>query len=223
MTNINALSPPRWEVVLAILFGPVAVYYGIAWILGKIVHLTYSQSLDAYPWVLIGMYLFLGIVVYRESIADGLGLPRFFDNNRRKVLGAIGLGVLLVFGILLIENYYEVIWSVFAPIPTATYSKSPFTIDVMIVALPIGAGIVEELVWRGYGISRLQALTGSQWKSILISSIGFGIWHVDLFHFGYAFLDGLLFGYVYSRYKSLLPVVIGHWLFDFIAALATFG
>jgi len=222
-TTNAAAKRPQWKIVLPILFGPVAVYYGVAWILARVIRLPQAEYLDAYPWVLLGMYVFLFFVIRRATTTEGMKIPEIVNIRRGKLLADIGIGVAVFFGLLLINSVYSVLWSSRFPLPQVTYSSNPFTIDTMILLLPIGAGIVEELVWRGYGNSRLLVLTGSPLKSILISSLGFGMWHVDLFHFGYTFIGGLFLGYIYTTNKRLLPCMVGHWLYDFIATLSYFG
>ena len=221
--EVHQLPKPHWEVVLAVLFGPPAIYYGVGWILQGPMHVSRATILDIYPLILSGVYLFLFLVVWQVSIRDGSGLSEIINLGRDKILPGIGLGVLLFFAILFISGTYSSVWASFIPVPHVTYSSNPLTIDEMIILLPLGAGVVEELVWRGYGITRLQVLTGSPWKSILISALAFGAWHLNLYQFGYTFLGGIFVGYVYYRFKSLVPCMLGHWLYDFVGAVFYFG
>jgi membrane protease YdiL (CAAX protease family) len=61
------------------------------------------------------------------------------------------------------------------------------------------AGFVEEFIWGGDGITRLEILTKSFRKSILISAVGFGLWHLNPFNISYTFLGGLFLGWVHAR------------------------
>jgi membrane protease YdiL (CAAX protease family) len=69
----------------------------------------------------------------------------------------------------------------------------------------------EELLIRGYLISRLMRLFG-MWKSVLVSSIIFSIWHFSHGIIGllYSFLFGIIFGIAFTKTRSLCPLVIAH-------------
>ncbi len=216
------MGRPRWDITLAILFGPVAINFAISWTLLHVLLIPHSQFLDLYPWLLLGLYGLLVFVVRWASDADGIPLSGVINFRRPKVLEDLVTGVSVCFGVLAIEIAYAYLWSTRLPVPATEFSSNPISVGVTILALPVAAGFVEELVWRGYGITRLQALATGPWKAIVISSLGFGVWHIDLFGFGYAFLGGLLLGFIYYRYKRLLPVVIGHWLYDTVATLLYF-
>ncbi len=209
-----AMGRTRWRIVLPILFLPVAVNYGVSSLL-RVSGLSDSLYLDVYPWTLLGIYALLAFIVRQASSYDGPGLSAIFNFESNKLRADLEVGVLLFFALYLVNSVYATLWSVYLPVPSSPIGTNPLTIGIALLALPIAAGLVEELVWRGYGITRLMTLTGSGWVSIVVASIGFGIWHIDLYGFGYAFLDGILLGYVYTRYRRMLPLVVGHWVLDF--------
>jgi hypothetical protein len=81
------------------------------------------------------------------------------------------------------------------------------------------------MVYRGYVQPRLVALTGKPWLAILITALGFGLqhialpftdWQTSLSRFLSTFLLGLVFGALYQKQKRLIPLIIAHWLIDFI-------
>lgn len=84
------------------------------------------------------------------------------------------------------------------------------------------AGIMEELMFRGYLLSRLEVIFKNKSLAIIISSVLFG-----LIHFGYGTLQniivpifiGALFALYYSRYKNILVLIIAHFLYDLILML----
>jgi membrane protease YdiL (CAAX protease family) len=79
------------------------------------------------------------------------------------------------------------------------------------------AGFLEELIFRGYMIPRLQLLFKNHHLPIIISSIVFG-----LLHLGYGtvinvvvpVIIGLVFGYHYQRYRNIKILIICHLLID---------
>lgn len=93
-----------------------------------------------------------------------------------------------------------------------------------LLVLPITAGFIEELVYRGYALPRLEAAMRSQWLSLLIVSLGFGIqhialplvdWQTSLARFLGIFPIGLVFGWIYFKQRRLLPLIVGHWAVNF--------
>ncbi len=92
------------------------------------------------------------------------------------------------------------------------------------------AGALEEVGFRGI-ILTVFLNRYSKWKSILFSSLGFGLMHllnlmngVDLVwvleQVAWAFIIGLFYGYVFVRTRSLLPSMIVHYMSNaFISSL----
>ncbi len=93
---------------------------------------------------------------------------------------------------------------------------------LLLIFTAITAGIVEELLFRGYLLSRLQLFFKNSYVPVIISSVVFG-----LFHIGYGtvlnvigpVLLGVLFALYYNRYKNIIPVIIAHSLYDLVIIL----
>jgi hypothetical protein len=89
----------------------------------------------------------------------------------------------------------------------------------------IGAGIGEELIWRGFLFERLKALFGSSVRTtiaiVAITSILFGLAHLhDQGWPGVAqsTIVGAVLGTGYTRLKRIWPVMVAHAAFDVTAA-----
>ncbi|MBR3645367.1 MAG: CPBP family intramembrane metalloprotease [Lachnospiraceae bacterium] len=80
---------------------------------------------------------------------------------------------------------------------------------VRVLATVVGAPIMEELLMRGLMYNRLKDYLGYIWAG-LISSIAFGIIHMNLIQGLYAFIIGLALIYVYEKYKSIWAPIIMH-------------
>jgi membrane protease YdiL (CAAX protease family) len=87
----------------------------------------------------------------------------------------------------------------------------------LIFLTSITAGVVEELIFRGYLQPRLEHLFKKSWIAILITSILFG-----LLHLGYGtvanvmgtFLISLVFCVFYHKYRSIKTLIVYHALYD---------
>jgi len=101
--------------------------------------------------------------------------------------------------------------------------------DLLIIAVSFLISIVnataEEILWRGV---YLKIFENKQSAGIIISSIGFAVWHyAPQFIFSnrrpgrahsfvaFAFVLGLLYAYAASKQQSILWTAIAHILFDF--------
>lgn len=99
-------------------------------------------------------------------------------------------------------------------IPTALDAHW-WTVPVLVLSA-LRAGIVEEVIAVGYLFARLGRLGWGRWQVIAASALLRGTYHLYQ-GFG-AFVGnvamGILFGWLYTRYGRLLPLVIAHAVID---------
>ncbi|MDJ0334471.1 CPBP family intramembrane metalloprotease [Salinibacterium sp. G-O1] len=90
-----------------------------------------------------------------------------------------------------------------------------WTVPVLILRA-VSAGVTEEVIVIGYLFARLRDLGWGRWQIIIGAALLRGTYHLYQ-GFG-AFvgnvLMGLLFGWLYSRYGRVLPLVIAHTIID---------
>ncbi len=85
------------------------------------------------------------------------------------------------------------------------------------------AGVVEELLYRGYLMPRLEILFKAKWIVIFLSALVFGIAHIgnsSLIGFVVPTLIGLIFSYHYYRYRNIKALIISHFLIDFASFIS---
>lgn len=88
----------------------------------------------------------------------------------------------------------------------------------MLLALIVLAPVVEEFVFRGVFLTRFMAKT-SMWGGILLSSLLFGILHLD---FVGSFLFGIIASLLYLRSGNLLLPILLHMFNNGLAALSIY-
>lgn len=92
------------------------------------------------------------------------------------------------------------------------------------VLLAITAGICEEVIFRGFGISALEKLTKNKWVALIISSFSFmaihGIAFLPLAMLAQYFVIGLVFGWFYQKYRRLEYLIIVHATIDLLIPIA---
>lgn len=79
---------------------------------------------------------------------------------------------------------------------------------IMVIATVVVAPLVEEWLFRKQIIGRLRRY--GEKPAIVLSALFFGLFHLNLYQFFYAFGLGLLFGYVYTRTSRLRYSVALH-------------
>lgn len=129
---------------------------------------------------------------------------------------ASGLGLALIIGVPGIGLYVlgRALGITVNVIPTAL-DQYWWTVPILLLSAA-RAGITEEVIVIGYLFARLRELGWSRWTIILSAAVLRGTYHLYQ-GFG-AFVGniamGILFGWLYSRYGRVLPLVIAHFIID---------
>jgi len=86
----------------------------------------------------------------------------------------------------------------------------------LIGLVPISAGFCEELIWRGYIITRLEAHGRRRWLAILLSAASFALIHgiFLLDKLLVTFLLGIVAGLYYTKERNLVPLMAAHTIVD---------
>lgn len=79
----------------------------------------------------------------------------------------------------------------------------------------VGAPIVEEICFRGITMKWAKEFSSKFWAVNLFQALLFGIAHLNIVQGIYAFVLGLILGYVANKYKSLWASIAGHLAFNF--------
>lgn len=83
----------------------------------------------------------------------------------------------------------------------------------------VGAGIGEEILFRGFSVTRLAMLTGRIWLAALVTLVGFYVLHVPIWGWGFT-LGGLVSGAAAMAFfiwrKDLLAMMVFHMTTDAI-------
>lgn len=94
-------------------------------------------------------------------------------------------------------------------------SRNPFGL----LSIALLAPVLEEMLFRGAIEGRLLRVWRNPWAAIVVSSLIFGIVHMNPAQIPFAFLLGMMFGWLYYRTGSLLPGIVGHVLNNSVAAI----
>lgn len=93
----------------------------------------------------------------------------------------------------------------------------------LIVTVCLTAGVVEELLMRGYIQPRLEKIYNCPIVGIVVSALLFGILHLTygtLAQVIVPFFIGIVFSLFYKKYSNLKILIICHFMYDFISLMA---
>jgi len=238
MTASPQLVQPRgkiWaeiSIVLALSLGASAIYSVVS-ITNRLTRVeplsqqtaTLNSSLSARPnfdliYQVLGITFDLAPVALVAFLLWSASRPRLsrlgIDFTRPGRDSLSGVGLALAIGIPGIAVYLvgrELGLSV-TVIPAAL-DQYWWTVPVLLLSA-LRAGITEEVIVIGYLYARLGDLGWGKWQIIISTALLRGTYH--LYQGIGAFIGniamGLLFGWLYTRYRRVLPLVIAHTLID---------
>jgi uncharacterized protein len=162
-------------------------------------------------WALLVVVLVYVLVVERRSLAS-IGFRR--PDWKTFVFG-IAAGIVTVVGITTI--YFVVFPRLGLQMNASAMNKilqTPFWYRFFLVTR---AAMMEETLFRGYGIGRLEELTGNRWLAGAVSWAAFTIAHLSAW--GWAQLivagwGGLVLTALYLWRRDLVCNMVAHWVAD---------
>jgi len=168
--------------------------------------------------------IFLYLTLHVAS-KDRLGLKDLVaykpENLKVDVLIAILLTVIMTPTLYFL---FKVLYGTYGFFINMFFYMTPPWYTAALVIVAFTAGISEEVIWRGYGITAVESLTKthSSLKAIILTSVAFAVWHVRLPHLPATFLFGLVYAYIYTKRRSLVPLIASHTAIDLIFAFVPY-
>ena len=95
-----------------------------------------------------------------------------------------------------------------------TSSISPASLMVLAFSA-LTVGIVEEFLYRGYPLFRLEPLPLGKGMAVLITGVIFAAVHGFAFlGFPFVLVPGLVYGLIFSKTRNILPLILLHMIWD---------
>lgn len=145
--------------------------------------------------------------------------------NWRAILISIAIGVLVYFLNIFITTFINAFISLFGykfssgSSSAGTYTVWMFLLNILMTA--ILPAFCEETAHRGLLLKGLSPM--GQKVAIIISSLLFGLLHLNIEQFFYATLIGLLLGYISSITENIWPAIIIHFMNNAISVFMGFS
>jgi len=91
--------------------------------------------------------------------------------------------------------------------------------QAMIFFLALTAGVTEELIFRGYLLTRMSQWFKNEVAAVIVSSLLFAALHYkygSLRELIFTFLIGVIFSIYYIKYRNIKAIIVTHFLIDYI-------
>ena len=212
----NVISP---VIVLFVLY--FGVVYGAALIARGVSSAPLDNTLGKYFSIVAAVALILVIVVeYLIFRKDQVIQSRLL--YRKPVYFAVlfVLGAACSHGLNLLVSLFNIngIFDSYESVETEIFAQG--VIFVIIRAL-ILVPIAEELVFRGLVFRRMKNYTNF-WLAAIVSSVLFGLYHMNLGQGIYAFLFGILLCLVYRKFDNIIAPMILHFSANLLSVILTY-
>lgn len=122
-----------------------------------------------------------------------------------QVLVSAVLNIIYVLAPELLANYMQMMQSV------GLGEMSWFIILATVILAPIG----EELLCRGIMLKLAGKVTDKFWIANTIQALAFGVIHMNWVQGIYAFVLGLILGYLYGKYQNIFACMVLHAVINF--------
>lgn len=208
----DELSPRQ---MIAALFGLLFIFGLGLWVTWRgpsteltPAHLWYS---DGFKWLITGILLVTVIYWEQNSLSSiGLRRPSWLDWALIPLVAILMLLAELFIGKPLLELFHTEMdtsaVSFFLELPV--YHK---------IVIVVTAGITEEIMYRGYTIERLEALTSSTALAVILSTVAFIGVHLPVFGLGNVIqqtIVTLILALVYVWRRNLVAPIGAHMILD---------
>jgi hypothetical protein len=203
-------------IVLMLLFG----------ILISIISLGMGNKFADSPLVVVIVNsLAIGIFLFRSKFKTGLPYTEIFPLKKFPVI--ILLPILIgTLGLSIVFSEFDNLFRLALPMPDSIikiFTNLAFNSDFLssLLALSVVAPLTEEFLFRGYILQSFLKQYSVK-KSVLVSSFLFALLHLNPWQFTSAFCLGIIFSLLFIKYKSLIPSLIAHSVFNSIPSVMKF-
>ena len=182
---------------------------------GEIDLIKYILSKYSGPMAWINLPVFLITIYLGLKIFDGITLEKIFHNDKTSI----------------ITSFFSIIGSIGLLIYLSNFTPEPpeNILDPLVLmldswpilgftAICIMAPITEELFFRSFLIKGLIKYH-SPWIAIFISSLIFGLVHMNVWQTPPAFFIGLYIGYIFFLTNNIFLVILIHFIINLIGIL----
>lgn len=160
------------------------------------------------PEIILLIPALVYVIVLRPNTVDGVNMSPVSPMTTI-------LTVVLTFLIMPLVMFINGVTSLFAEnnvdtVLNTIVNNNPLWLNLMLIALL--PAVVEEFIFRGLIFNGYKRR--NPFMAILLSAMLFGLIHMNLNQFSYAFVIGVIFGFMAYATGSLLPSILSHFIIN---------
>lgn len=174
--------------------------------------------------LLFSISIFLFSFLQKSSLKETFKFYGFRKISIKSIFLSILIGVIVYILNIFVATFFNAILSMFGYNFSGSSTTGAQPIWLLFVNLLITAvlpAICEETAHRGMLLKGLSPL-GRKW-AIIISSILFGLMHMNIEQFFYATIIGLFLGYLSTICETIYPAMIIHFMNNAISVIMSFS
>lgn len=199
--------------------GPVVIHFAIYFVVIYLAAMIFARSdsplsLDDFMGNHFALITIIALLIsfavnYVSFRRDYVKQSDFLKKNPIHLLWVFLIGILMshALSILLSLLPLDNILGSYETVENDVYGA---TWILVVIRAVIVTPVVEELVFRGLVFRRMKEYT-SFWPAAIISSLLFGLYHMNLVQGIYAFLFGIILCLLYERYGHLAAAIVIHF------------
>lgn len=176
--------------------------------LGNLIHNSYFWVAMTFSAFSLAVY---SIVTQKEKFKELLVV------NKKLIIIGLVHAVLLYglsrLGVFIAQNMFDFVIPQIEAIYTTKTQLDPIYIGLLLIFI---IGPAEEIFWRGFVQNKISTKTNPR-KALIITTIIYSLVHIWAFNpmlLLAAFVLGAHWGLLFYKYKSLVPGIISHALWD---------
>lgn len=142
----------------------------------------------------------------------------------RAVLISIAIGIVVYVLNIFVATFFNTLLSAIGYKFSSSSLPSSYPVWLLLINLFVTAflpAVCEETAHRGMLLKSMSC--AGKWKAIIISSLLFGLLHLNIEQFFYATLIGLLLGFITTGSDTIYPAMIIHFMNNAISVLMGFS
>ncbi len=176
--------------------------------------------------VQIGLMFILPVCLYKVFMKKSFKQTFAHFGFKKISSKTIWLSILAGICMYFLVCYFSAVWSSFLELvgykfgsSSSNYSVLNFVLSVVFVGLL--PAICEETTHRGLVLNGMKH--NGAVRSIILTGLLFGLLHLNIVQFGYAFLVGMLLCVVTMVSKSIIPAMIMHFCNNFLSVFISYS
>lgn len=201
----------------------IVAYFGLFDVFGDFADSAFSLIVQILLMAFIPIFGFS--ICKKQSVGNTLKDFKFKKTSWKVVGYSFLLGVLIFIFNMAVNSTFSYILSLFGFESTSSFNEEAYTgvvnLIIMLLTTAVLPGICEEIMHRGMMLQSYK--TFGVKRAIIVSSLLFGLMHLNISQFFYATIIGFIIAIIDLSADNILPGIIIHFMNNALSVYFTFA